>query len=221
MALLVLASCTTSPNKPKLSSDTHEVKALEVINTDQYSYVKVEEAGEQHWIAIPLSEVKIGEVYYYDGGLEMKDFESKSLKRTFPSIFFVDALRTQAIVVKDMSAEPIANKNSGIEQKKTKIDVVDGGVTIATLYENKNELANSNQVVRGEVIKVNNGIMGRNWVHLQDGSVYDGDYDLTLTTMDEVKVGQIVTFSGLVHLNVDFGAGYSYALIMEKATLVK
>jgi hypothetical protein len=63
--------------------------------------------------------------------------------------------------------------------------------------------------------------MNRNWVHLQDGT-WDGDhYDLTVTTQDAVKPGDVVTFSGTVTLNKDFGAGYVYEVVIEDAKLEK
>ncbi len=61
--------------------------------------------------------------------------------------------------------------------------------------------------------------MDRNWVHLKDGSSYDGKSDLTFTTKEEVNIGDIVIFEGTVSLNKDFGAGYIYSLIIENAIL--
>ena len=78
-------------------------------------------------------------------------------------------------------------------------------------------------IVRGKVVKFLPGIMGRNWMHLRDGSGSgkNGDNDLTVTTSDTAAVGDIVTIKGVVHLDKDFGAGYTYAVIIEDASLVK
>jgi len=78
-------------------------------------------------------------------------------------------------------------------------------------------------VVRGQVVKANNAIMGRNWFHLQDGSgkADDGTNDLTITTEDVVTVGDIVTVSGTLTVDKDFGAGYAYDAIIENATIKK
>ena len=59
--------------------------------------------------------------------------------------------------------------------------------------------------------------MDRNWVHIQDGTEYSGEFDLTVTTTDNLEAGNQVTFSGKIALNKDFGAGYFYKIIMEDA----
>jgi hypothetical protein len=61
--------------------------------------------------------------------------------------------------------------------------------------------------------------MDRNWVHLQDGTSDSGSFDLTVTTEEEVNVGDVLTFEGKIKLDKDFGAGYSYEVIMEQAKL--
>jgi hypothetical protein len=68
-------------------------------------------------------------------------------------------------------------------------------------------------------VKVNNGIMDRNWLHVQDGSgtAADRTNDLTITTAAEVKLGDIVTLSGVLAIGKDFGAGYAYDAILEGA----
>jgi hypothetical protein len=77
--------------------------------------------------------------------------------------------------------------------------------------------------IRGTVVKFNGGVMGKNWIHLQDGSgdAAKGTNDITVTSMDEAAVGQTITVRGTVHTNKDFGAGYKYAIIVEEAKIVK
>jgi hypothetical protein len=75
--------------------------------------------------------------------------------------------------------------------------------------------------MKGQVVKVNDEVMGKNWVHIQDGTK-DGDhFDLTITTLDKVAIDDIVTFEGTITLNKDFGYGYAYEVIMEDAKLMK
>jgi len=74
-------------------------------------------------------------------------------------------------------------------------------------------------LIKGQVTKVNRAIMEKNWVHLQDGTGDSGGFDLTVTTQEQVNVGDVVTFEGKITLNKDFGAGYSYEVIMEQAKL--
>ena len=75
--------------------------------------------------------------------------------------------------------------------------------------------------VRGEVAKYNPGIMERNWVHLQDGTEFDGKYDLTVTSQESFQVGQVTTIEGIFAMNRDFGYGYSYEILLEQATVVR
>jgi hypothetical protein len=82
-------------------------------------------------------------------------------------------------------------------------------------------LSGKSVTVRGTVMKFNSGIMDRNWLHIQDGSgTADAKTnDLTITTAADVKVGDVVTLTGLVGTKKDFGSGYAYDVIIEKATL--
>jgi hypothetical protein len=96
-----------------------------------------------------------------------------------------------------------------------------GGRSIADTWAQRASLANTSVTVRGTVVKVNNGIMGSNWFHLQDGTgkASDGTNDLTVTTDAVVTVGDVVTVTGILATKKDFGAGYSYEAIIEKATV--
>lgn len=89
--------------------------------------------------------------------------------------------------------------------------------TVAEVYAGQNDLLGTVVKVRGRVVKFNSQIMDRNWVHLQDGTGSAGTNDLTVTTADSAKVGDIVLVSGKVSQNRDFGGGYRYALILEDA----
>jgi hypothetical protein len=92
-------------------------------------------------------------------------------------------------------------------------------LTIQALYAGKDRLKGQRVQINGKVVKVNNGIMGKNFVHIQDGTGSTGANDLTVTTQDAVHVGDQVVVTGLVTVARDFGAGYSYPLILEDATV--
>jgi hypothetical protein len=76
--------------------------------------------------------------------------------------------------------------------------------------------------VRGKIVKFNGGILGTNWLHIQDGSgsAKDGSNDLTVTSDGGAAVGDVITATGTIAIDKDFGAGYAYAVILEKATVV-
>jgi hypothetical protein len=92
-------------------------------------------------------------------------------------------------------------------------------VNIATLYKDKTALAGKQVQIKGKVVKVNNGIMNRNWLHLQDGSGDASSNDVTVTSAQTAKLGDQVVVKGVVVLNKDFGAGYNYALLVEEASV--
>jgi hypothetical protein len=91
--------------------------------------------------------------------------------------------------------------------------------TVAALNQNKATLGGKTVSVQGKVVKVNNDIMGRNFLHLQDGTGDASNNDVTITSKQTAKVGDEVTISGVVTLNKDFGSGYSYPLLIEEATI--
>lgn len=100
----------------------------------------------------------------------------------------------------------------------------ENGYTVAELFANNTKLDGKTVRVQGKVVKFSPQIMGKNWIHIQDGS---GDpskntHDLVITTSVEPPKGQeIITIEGIVRANKDFGAGYSYFVIVEEAKIVK
>lgn len=95
--------------------------------------------------------------------------------------------------------------------------------TVASIYKDKTALAGKTVSFQGKVVKVNNGIMGRNFVHVQDGSgdAASGNNNLITTSKQTAFVGDQVAVSGTVTLNRDFGMGYSYPLLIEDASITK
>jgi hypothetical protein len=99
----------------------------------------------------------------------------------------------------------------------------DGGKTIAEVFAEKDQLSGQTVVVRGKVVKANPNIMGKNWLHIRDGSGADGSNNLTVTTATTdtaaPNVGDTVVVSGPLLLNKDFGMGYQYDVLIEDATV--
>ena len=95
--------------------------------------------------------------------------------------------------------------------------------SVAEIWAQKGGLKDKAVSIRGKVVKYNPGVMGKNWIHLQDGS---GDplkstHDITVTSQDPVAMGDVVTAKGLVRLDKDFGSGYTYGMLVEDAKVVK
>lgn len=91
--------------------------------------------------------------------------------------------------------------------------------TVEALNQNKATLAGQKISAQGKVVKVNNGIMGRNFVHVQDGTGDANNNNLIVTSKETASVGDQVTISGVVAVNRDFGSGYSYPLLIEEASI--
>lgn len=223
-SLIIFTSCKDK-NKKYLSDNTdsaiHHVKVKEVIQTDIYTYLFVTENDKDYWLAVSKMDTKINSDLYYKEAIEMIDFKSKELNRVFDKILFVDYISDTPKIATSPLVNEAINKGTEIQESQGAITVerAPGGNTIAELYKNANDFANKKIVVQGQVVKINSNILDRNWVHLKDGSSYDGKSDLTFTTKEEVNIGDIVIFEGTVSLNKDFGAGYIYSLIIENAIL--
>ena len=95
--------------------------------------------------------------------------------------------------------------------------------TVAEIIDKKAALNNKPVLVRGKVVKYTPGVMGKNWIHLQDGSgsPADGTNDVLVTTKDETKIGAVVVARGTVRTDVDLGSGYFYKVLVDEAKLQK
>jgi hypothetical protein len=119
---------------------------------------------------------------------------------------------------------PPGHPPTGAEITKPQIDVsevekAEDGKTVEEIFAAKEDLAGKQVMVRGKVVKFLPQIMGKNWLHLQDGSGSEGTNDLTVTTTSVADVGDLVLVSGKVSVNRDFGYGYSYEVLLEDAEI--
>jgi len=199
----------------------NEVVVNEVQQTGDYTYILVQQSNQEFWLAVSKTDVEVGEKLYFTDAMEMKNFESKELNRVFESIYFVDQVSKEPIDAEAKKAEVISKRQEGIQKLLDSIQIspVDGGYSIGELYKNADKYNQQTVKVRGQVVKVNLDIMDRNWVHLMDGTKGENRSDLTFTTNDVVKVGDTVTFEGVLALDREFGAGYVYPLIVENAVV--
>ncbi len=211
----------TAPGQPNLDVAQHKVTAEEVLNTDKYTYVRGKENGQDVWIAVLKQEVKIGDSYVFRGGLMKKNFESKEFNRSFETLYLVSDFGPEGAAPGNVSKEQAhANVESGstVEAPKN-VTAAAGAIKLSDLVSNLKKYDGKTVKVTGKVMKVNPMIMGRNWLHLQDGS--GKNLDLTVTTVEQIQLGQTVTLEGTLALNKDFGAGYKYDYILESAVVAK
>jgi len=197
------------------SGAAHSGIAGEVLVSGGYTYVRIDSTGEQLWVAGPQADIKVGQSVQAGAGSLMKDFESKTLGRTFPAIQFVPWVRAAG------GDGPHAATPAAAPAAVEAVEALPGGQTVAQVFAEKATFAGKPVAVRGRVTKVTAGVMGTTFVHLQDGtgSAAAGNHDLTVTTDDIVAVGQIVVARGTLITDKDFGAGYRYDVLVEKAKL--
>jgi len=108
---------------------------------------------------------------------------------------------------------------------ESKVEKASGenGYTVEEIFTKSKELNGKKVRVKGKIVKYNPNIMGKNWIHLQDGT---GDpmantHDLVVTTEEKLSSQDIITIEGTMTANKDFGAGYKYAVIVEGAKIIK
>ncbi len=201
-----------------LSNEMHKVTVVEILSATKYVYLNVKENGEQYWLATRKQDINVGEDYFYKGGLLKTNFESKEHNKVFEKIYLVTSL-VQA---------NHSNNTSKINQQKTDQNIgkenptvvvrQKGSIKISELIENIKEYEGKTVQITGKCVKINPNIMGKNWIHIKDGS--KDDYDLVITSDTFVKEGSMVTMKAKVTLNKDFGAGYKYDLILEDGIIV-
>jgi hypothetical protein len=203
----------------------------ETMNSGGYTYARLQAAGKEDvWIASSEFPAKQGDRLSVGLEMPMENFESKTLKRTFPLIYFVSSVSRdgQSIV-----AAPAQGPGAGLpmmtshapSSAATTVEPVAppaGGLSIADLWAQRTAFTGKEVTVRGKVVKVNTAILDRNWIHIQDGSgsAADGTNDLTVTTDADVTLGDTVTIKGVLAVSKDFGAGYAYQAIVENAKII-
>ena len=197
------------------AAETVQGKVLEVKNTESYTYLLLKVDAKETWVAVQLSKVKVGSTVTVENPMEMKNFESKALKKTFPSILFGNLAGGDGAAM-DKSHGAATKDVASMDVKVAKA-TGPNGQTVADVVNNASALNNKSVEVHAKVVKVNLGIMGKNWVHLRDGTgkADDGSNDILVTTGAETTVGSTVTAIGTVRTNKDFGSGYAYKVMLE------
>lgn len=195
---------------------------LEQLNAPPYIYLRIKTSKGEVWAAVPGAKIENGAVVTVFNPMLMTKFESKSLKRTFDEVYFGTLAPASAEAGGPAPAgtpQPVAQVVVGKVEKATGADAR----TVAELWAEKASLVGKTVSIRGTVVKYNEGVMGKNWIHLQDGSgdAKQGTNDITVTSLDGAAKGETITIKGTVHANRDFGAGYSYAIIVEDAKVLR
>jgi hypothetical protein len=206
---------------PVLAADSVSGTVLEVKEVDSYTYLRLKTKEGEVWAAVNRAPVKLGAQVAIENASEMRNFESKALKKTFPVIVF------GVLAGSDREMLSAHSGVSHVQESTEKIQVSKAtganAKTVAEIVTQAKDLKDKPVEVRGKVVKFNPGIMGKTWIHLRDGTgnAADNSNDILITAAMSTmaKPGDVVTVSGTVRTDKDFGAGYAYKVLIEDATL--
>jgi hypothetical protein len=205
---------------------------LKTMNSGGYTYMLLEFGEQKYWYATQETEVAVGDVVQLSMGMLMRDFYADSLDRDFDVIYFSGNMQNLSrpgaepvVTAAPAMTAPAHPAPAPVEAAKADVTVApfEEGKDIAWVYAGKDELAGQQVTLRGKVVKYNASILGWNFLHLQDGSgsASEGNNDMIVTTTAEAAVGDTVVASGTIILDKDFGAGYSYPVLIEDASIEK
>lgn len=212
----------------------------ETMDSGGYTYALVESEDTSVWAAGPLTALAVGDEVSIRTNMAMPDFRSETLNRTFDVVYFVTSFggdKTGGMGGPNMSkaleqmhggkdvlgegdaSTPASGAQIALDKQVTgEIEKAPGGLSVAEIYSGRSDLKGQVVKVRGVVVKFTPGIMGTNWLHLQDGSCAEDFCDLAVTTNETAEEGEVVTLEGVLAVDKDFGAGYRYEVIIQGAT---
>jgi len=224
---------STQPTATQPAATGKTGTVVETMNSGGYTYIQFDTGTEKIWAAAPEVAVNVGDPVIVPDGMPMKDYTSKTLERTFDVLYFVDNIVVGGATAgaageglpeghPDPAAMQGAEDHSRPEVAKSDLDMSglskpEGGKTVGEIFAEKDKLAGQAVTIRAKVAKFSPEIMGTNWLHLQDGTGEAGTDDLTITSPVTANVGDTVLVKGVVTTNKDFGFGYKYDVIIEKA----
>lgn len=216
---------------------TLQGRVIQTIDAGPYTYVEVEAGGGSAWAAAPQLALAEGTLVRFATGMPMANYHSETLDRTFELVYFTDdvlpvdggsaaagsgqlppghpPLEPQAS--QDQPGSASAGTPAGVDLSG--IEPPEDGLRVEQVHARSAELAGQRVAVRGRVVKFTPGVMGHNWLHLQDGSGEGATADLTVVTDDLAQVGDLVTATGLVAVDQDFGFDYQYPVLLQDATI--
>jgi len=211
---LTFAAASSAPN-------TLTGVVLESQDVEIYTYLRIKTAQGESWAAVNRATVKKGSTVTLENVNMMQNFESKTLKKTFPVIYF-------GSLAGSGTAAPAATTPHALGAKAEPVGPIKVGkasganaFTVAELVTGAAKLKDKPVRLSGQVVKYNAGIMGKNWIHLQDGSgkAADKNHDILVTSTAEARLGEVLTVVGVLRINKDFGAGYVYPVLIEDGSL--
>lgn len=226
IALFLTGSVATAEQK------AHVGIVIETETVGNYTYIKLDEDGSEVWLAAQPMNVSVGDKVEYIGGIGMRNFQSKSLGRTFESILLITQIKvlgddtenseTETTDADSDSDDSLPEMPETVAAPKIgEIKKAENGKTVQEIFSEWEQLKDREIILRAKVIKVNPNILGKSWITLSDGTGVKPDNKIIATTSNEVNLGEILTVKGVVKNNVDIGQGYKYKVMIGNAEFIK
>lgn len=236
-----------APAVPIASASALSGTIVETFDGGGYTYIQFDTGTEQKWAAVGQTTVAVGDKINLKPGPVMKDFHSRTFDRTFPEIIFSSGLIGandvaastgtnfgDALQVEGMGMMPPAGAMEQVSggsiqavtpAQEVAIDKVEGenGYTVEEIFSQAADLSGKKVKIRGKAVKVSPNIMGKNWIHLQDGTgnAASNTHDLVVTSAGIPEKDSIIIIEGVLATDKDFGAGYKYGVIIEEAVVTQ
>lgn len=217
LAVVPLTWALEDAGTPAPTGPVYMGQVLVIVDVQSYTYLRLKTAEGETWAAVRTAPVKPGDQVAIDNVTVMNNFESKSLNRTFSTIVFGNLVGAQGLPT---------GHGSGAAADATAIHVPKASGanahTVEEVIAGRAELKDQVVLVSGRVVKYAPGIMGKNWIHLRDGTGAAASMtnDIVVTTTSATQTGEVVTVSGTVRTDKDFGSGYAYKVLIEEAALL-
>ena len=196
-----------------------EVRVVKVTPGEKYQFAEVREGDKTYWIASTARNIRAGETYFYNEALIRTQFESAELQTVFDTLLLVTRLVPEGL--QGELKAPLHKVNTGEQddQAQEADQASPVSLDLSELIQNPAPYENQWVEFSGTCVKVNPGIMGRNWVHLK--ALGEAGGEVVLTTQEEIEVGQVVRMQAVVKRNRDFGSGYRYDLLLEEGKRIR
>ncbi len=243
------APAAAAPTSAAPTAQLIKGKVVEKLDVAQYTYLKLATPSGETWTAVQKTDKKVGDEVGVGNAFPLQNFESKELTRKFDVVYFgtlagpggdvaplppamgggaqaaaVPASADPNANPQDMAAQHKAAAQGRADVKVEKVAKASGadGRTVEEIWAQKDKLKGKQVAVRGQVVKFT-PVMGKNFLHLRDGSgsADKNNNDVTVTTQDPAAVGDVVTVKGTIVTDKDFGAGYAYPVMVDEAKVTK
>jgi hypothetical protein len=224
------------PNDPPSSSLHGRVR--EVIEVAQYTYLRLGTPQGEVWAAVTKAPVAMDNEVTVENPMRMEHFQSTTLGRTFDVIYFgnlptggaaasgklppghpsIDGAATMFAGHGAPTSATPAGGGSGLAVPRASGS---NARTIAELFSEGAKLEGKLLRVRGQVVKVTAGVLGKTYLRLRDGSSASPEQrELVVTSQAEARVGDVATFEGTLRTQVDVGIGFRYPILLSDAQVI-